>query len=195
MSTTAGQAKEILLRRVRQTGGIACSEAFALSILSKCQRIINAGGQFDIQSGTLSVAKQKLVHSIKDNITGSGLTEFKFSDILYITGAGVKNIPKAASIEDFSAYDIDWWRKIDGTAIEMWMQLGRDLLITYPGLAAATTYSVYGIKYNPVLDDDSDSFQLKDERVDDVIKLSEIILLTRGRQYDEVKKRIKEFTG
>lgn len=182
----AGAVRDILLKRVRQFGGVAITAVFAREILDKCQKILNVGRRYEIVVGILSLKKQRLIYSIKDDIAPDMV------DILYIIKDG-KHILNAGSLADLSAYDVNWWRKIDGTALELWTQIGRDYLIVYPGLAADASYAIVGSKLTDTLTTINTDLDIPDERVDELLQLAEIILLTRGRQFAEVKLRTEDF--
>lgn len=183
MSTTAGDAAERLLKRVRQHGGTATSTSFAIETLSRCQRIVNAGKRYQVVTTSLSVAKEKLVHSLRDDVNQ------RIIDVQFLDNSG-EHVLRVDSIDDIASYDVDWWRKVDGMELFFWTQVGRDLLITYPGLATADTYTIVGTKLTDELSDVDDEFELADEHVDEVIQLAEVVLLMKGRQLFEVMKRL-----
>jgi len=190
MSRQAGPTTEILLKRVREYGGLATDTDYAISILSRCQRIANAGFGFVKTSGTLTVPKQKLIYTYRS----------EFASAIDITSVkvGTRRLLRVDTLSDLAALDIDWWRKIDGTRLEAFCQLGRSLLILYPGLASASSATVTYTKLTTAATSFSgnynDDLELPDEQLDFALMLAEALLLLSSRRNLEASKRLSDLT-
>ena len=94
-----------------------------------------------------------------------------------------------------SAYDINWFRNITGTRFETWTQLGRDILILYPGQAAASSVDVTYVKLLTLHTNHKAAYntasELPDEDIEFALKLAEIMLLARFRQHKPLQRRLK----
>ena len=185
-----GPIIETLMRRVRQEGGLAVNPDLAIKIYSYCEQVTNAYTKRVISSASLTVSKQRLLFHYRD--LGEGISDA--IDILSIRQSG-RRIERCDSIKALSAYDIDWFRAITGTRIEAWCQIGRDILILYPGLATASSVTVEYTKLLTLRTDfianyntDSD---LPSEDIEVALKLAEIVLLARFRQLKPAADKIK----
>lgn len=191
MTRKIGPIVETLVRRVRQEGSLAVDPDFATNIYSLCEQVINTYTQRVLTTETLTVPKEKLLFHYRIEFpTSIDITSIRDSS----TG---RRVEKASSLIELSAYDPDGFRKIDGTQLEVWCQISRDLLILYPGLAAASTvdvtyvtllteYTDFAVSYNT-------NSQLPDEDVELALELAEIILLARFRQLKEFKSKMEIF--
>jgi hypothetical protein len=177
------------MRRVRQEGSLAVAPDFATQIYSYCEQLSNTRSQRVISTTSLTIPKEKLVFHYRTEIPDA-------IDILTVREDG-RRIERAASLISLSAYDIDWFRSIDGSRFEAWHQVGRDILILYPGQAAISSVSIEYVKLLTFHDDFNVSYntdsELPDEDIEVALKLSEIILLANLRQLDVAKRLIEGF--
>jgi len=182
-----GPTVEILMRRVRQEGGLAVDPDFATKVYSYCEQVSNAFSKRVRGTTSLSVPKEKLLFNYRAEI----------SDAIEITRVRESNrrIEKFDDVSQLSAYDIDWFRNITGTRFEAWTQLGRDILILYPGQAAASSVDVEYVKLLTLHNDFAASYnttsELPDEDIELALKLSEIVLLCRFRQHNVLQRHLK----
>src|SRR4030042_869676 len=102
MARTIGSTVEILLRRVRQEGGLAVDVDFATKIYAYCEQLTNAVTRRVISSTTLATPKENLVFDFRALIT----------DAIEITSISKSNreLFKCDSLDDFAAFDYDWFR-------------------------------------------------------------------------------------
>ena len=186
MARNAGPTAEILLKRVREQGGVGTSIDFAIQLLSRCQRVVNAGIGRVITSSSFTINPEQLIYKYRDSLVDA-------VDVVSIKD-GDRTLLRS-SLADLSAYDVDWVRKVDGDRAEFWAQLGRDILVVYPGQAAEDSLTVYytklttevttsGADYNTELD-------LAEEDVELAVGLGEVMMLARGRLLDEGGKRLE----
>jgi len=187
MSRAIGPTVEILLRRIRQEGGLALDVDLATKVYSLCEQITNAALRRVLVSDTLSIPKQKLLFSLRD----------EFSDALAIDSFTKSNreIPRVDSLQALSAYDPTWFRSIAGTRFEAWYPLGRDLFILYPGQAAASSITITYVQLLTLYEDFAAAYTtnsaLPDEDVDIALALAELVLLCRFRLLTTISKRLE----
>ncbi len=193
MSRALGPTVEVLMRRVRQEGGLAVAPDFAMEIYTFCTQIINAFFRNVIGTTTFDVPKERLLFAYRDS--GDGISDA--IDICDIRDDSGVRIEKFTSLRNLSAYDPDFFRKVDGTAFEAWCQLKRDILILYPGQAAASTVDITYVKllarYNDFEGQYNTNNELPDEDVEYAIELAEIVLLARFRQLGFIENKMKDF--
>lgn len=186
MARTAGAVTDTLLARVRQTGAPGTSNDFAIQVLSKCQRIVNAGLKRVSASGSLTTAANTLIYEYRSTLTSA-------VDILSIK-EGTRELQKCNSFADLQAYDADWVTAT-GTRFEFWLQLGRDILILYPAKTGASSvtviYSTLTTEYDNYTEDGNTSLDLSDEDADLALELSEIVLLLRNKQVELAQNKAK----
>ena len=169
---------DVVMKRAYAYGGTAHDKSWVISILSKCQRVINAFTGSVESSADLTVLKEKLVYTLRNELAEC-LEVTKATE----SRAGVDHeLARVYTPEELAAYDIDWFRKIDGDRYDAWIQIGRDLLIIYPSKAANGTVTVYYTKLTDALVIDTDEFDLADEDVSPVLDLAELVLLARDKQ-------------
>jgi len=190
MATTAGTVATNLIERVYATGGIAHTQAWVISILSKTQRVANAYLQAVRSNAVLTVLAEKLVYKLRDDVPAA-------IDILRITDTrdgDVEQLDRLDDLLELSAYDVDWFRNITGTRPETWTQLGRDLLVIYPAMAAANNVTVHYTKLTNTLAAAGTAFELPDEDVQVAKDLAEIILLARDKQIVECSNKLEQLS-
>lgn len=189
MTQYIGPIVEILLRRVRQEGGLAVAVNFATEVYSRCEQITNAAAKkVLVENASLTVPKEKLLFNFRD----------EFSDCCEIISISKSNrdIYECKKLEDFSAFEKEWFRNITGTRFDAWAQIGRDLLILYPGQASASSVSVTYVKLLTLYNDfalyyDTAS-SLPDELIDVSLDLAEIVLFSRFKQLPFIEGKVKE---
>jgi len=188
MSRSIGQTVEILLRRVRQEGGLAVDVNLATEIYSRCEQIINVALSCVLVNATLNTPKQKLLFSLR--------TEFPAAASIVSFTQSNRTIPQSKTLDEFSAYSPDWFRSIDGTRFESWHPIGRDLFILFPGQAAASSLTITYVKLLTLHTSFAASYntasELPDENIEAALILAEIILLCRFRLLSAIPKRLEQ---
>ena len=182
---------DVVMKRAYAYGGSAHDKSWVISILSKCQRVINAFTGSIESSADLTVLKQKLVYVLRDELA-------ECLDVSKVTESrtGVDHeIARVQTPQELAAYDVDWFRSIAGTYYDAWMQIGRDLLIVYPGKAADGTLTVQYTKLTDELVNNTDDFDLADEDVNTALDLGEIILLARDKQIDAGMEKLGQLAA
>ena len=180
---------DLLIQRVRQAGGVAVTQNLATGVLGKCERLLNAYLKRVVKSDTFNTVGEQLVYDYRSSLADA-------IDILEVHESS-RALFKIDKIEQFSAYDIDWFRKIDGTRFEAWHQIARDFLIIYPGKAGASsvvvTYTKLVDVYATYAAASGKNMSLSDEDVETALALAEIVLLARNRNAPQIATRLESF--
>lgn len=186
MARSAGSITDTLLARVRQTGAPGTTNDFAMQILSKCQRIVNAGLKRVTASTSYTTAANTLVYLYRNTLTSA-------VDILTVK-EGTRELQRCDSLLDLEAYDADW-PTTTGTRFEFWLQLGRDLLILYPAKIGASSvtviYSTLTTEYDNYAEDSGTNTDLSDEDINIALGIAEVVLLLRNKQIALAQSRAK----
>jgi hypothetical protein len=188
MSRKIGPTVEILMRRVRQEGALAVDPDFATKIYSYCEQLTNIKLRRVISSTSLTTPKKRLLFNYRSEIPdAANITSILESN---------RELFSCTSLADLSAFETTWFRNITGTRFEAWHQIGKDLLILYPGQAAVSSVTVRYVKLLTLLTSFETHYNttsdLPDEDIDVAINLAELILLARFRQTATFPKRLKE---
>ena len=180
---------DLLIQRVRQTGGIAVTEDFATEVLGKCERLLNAFLRRVIASDTFTTTAKQQIYDYRSTLTDA-------VDIIEVSESS-RPLFKCDRIEQFSAYESGWFRNITGTRFEAWHQIARDFLIIYPAKAANSSVTItYTQLVDAYTDYDSASgnnMSLPDEDVETALSLAEILLLARNRNAAQIATRLNQF--
>lgn len=185
MARTIGATTDILLARVRQSGDLAIDNDDALHVLTICQQII-------------AVYLSKVITTTSFSTTGSTLvyTSFTSGRIIDVHESG-RRLHHFPTLDSISAYDIDWFRKTDGTQFEGWHQKGLDIFVLYPAKAASSsvtlTYAKATTIYSDYAANGSQNMELDDEDVELALKLAEAVLLARSRKPKTFKATLNMF--
>jgi hypothetical protein len=157
-----------------------------MKLLSRCQRIINAGLKRVVTSTTFTTRSEQTIYNLRENI----------SNVIDVISIEVSDREiKNCSLTELSAYSLSWYRDT-GSRFEFWSQIGKELIVIYPALATdssvTVTYSKNTNKFESYEDDYNVDLELPDEDVDLLLGLSEAILLTKMRQFDVASERFDE---
>jgi len=178
---------DLLVQRVRQDGGVAVTDDVATEVLGKCERLLNAHLKRVITSNSLATVGSTLIYDYRSSLTDA-------IDILDVVESS-RTLFKIDHIEQFEAYDIDWFRKVGGTRFEAWHQIARDFLIIYPAKAGASSVTVTYTKlvdvYATYAAASGNNMTLPDEDVETALALAEIVLLARNRNATQIAVRLE----
>jgi hypothetical protein len=188
MSRKIGPTVEILMRRVRQEGGLAINPDFATKIYTYCEQLTNIKLRKVISSTSLTTPKEKLLFNYRDEIPDA-------ANIVSVLESN-RELFLCKTLGDLSAFEPTWFRNITGTRFEAWHQIGHDILILYPGQAAASSVTIRYVKLLTLQTDFEASYntasELPSEDIDVALNLAELVLLARFRQVKTSPKRLKE---
>jgi hypothetical protein len=188
MSTDYATAVTRLQNRVRQVGDLSLEQDEAIYLLGLCQQVANIALRSYVGSESFSTLKEKLWYSFADDLTNA-------LDIISMVESD-RELFQCVSLSDFSAYESDWFRNITGTRFEAWHQVSRDYFVIYPAKAAASSLTVKYVKTTPIYSDYSsysgEDLLLPDKDIEVVIKLAELVSLTRARQTGLLEMTMKQ---
>jgi hypothetical protein len=178
---------DLLIQRVRQSGGVAVTTNFATEVLGKCERLTNAYTKRVTASSSFTTTGKQLMYDYRSTLTTA-------IDILDVSESN-RPLFKCRNLHELSAYDIDWFRKIDGTRFEAWCQVARDFLIIYPAKAAnssvTVTYTKLPTAYTTYAAASGNNMTLPDEDVELALSLAEVVLLARNRDKDQLPVKLE----
>jgi hypothetical protein len=179
---------DLLVQRVRQDGGVAVTDNVATEVLGKCERLLNAHLKRVKATTSFTTTGTQLVYDYRSTLTAA-------IDILEVTESN-RTLFKCNTLMDLSAYDIDWFRKIDGTQFEAWCQIARDFFVLYPAKAGASSVNVTYTKlvtvYATYAAASGNNMSLPDEDVETCLALAEIILLAKNRNIAQLTARLNQ---
>jgi hypothetical protein len=188
MAVTYANAVGKLRERVRQTGTIALTEDQAIELLGLCQRYVNIAMQKYVTRINFTTSTSKLLYSLPTDLSVA-------MDIVSMY-EGNRELLKCENLNDFAAYENNWFRNITGTRFEAWHQISRDYFIIYPAKASSSTVTIKYVVKTIIYDDyttySSQTLALPDEDVELVIKLAELIALIRSRQAGLIERILKQ---
>lgn len=188
MARNIGPTVDILLSRVRQSGGISITTNNATQILTICQQIVNIILKRKITTESFATAKSQLFYPMSDLAS--------VIDIVSVSESS-RELFECKRLTDFSAYEKGWFRNITGSRFEAWHQIGRDYFIIYPGKASASSVDIEYVHATAISSDYTGDYatalELPDEDIEGVLRLSEIILTLRDRSTDDLNIVIQHF--
>lgn len=178
---------DLLVQRVRQDGGVAVTDNFATEVLGKCERLLNAHLHRVIASEAFTTTAKQQLYAYRSTLTAA-------IDILEVAESS-RSLFKIDRIEQFSAYELGWFRNITATRFEAWHQIARDFLIIYPAKAANSSVTVTYTKlvdaYTTYAAASGKDMSLPDEDVEAALALAEIVLFARNRNIDQIQARVE----
>lgn len=181
MAFTAQELTDDLLRRVRDAGGGMHSRTFTRSIISKVQQMVNAKYRNVLASTTLTVEKLRQIYSIS-----TSLPTAVFVDAVR---DGTRDV-SYTRWRELSYSDPQWFRR-QGSRIETFSLVGRDLLVLHPALPVASSVTVVFTKLTSVLTAESTLTEVNDDLIPEIMQLSEAVLLMVGRRLEQVKSMLQ----
>lgn len=177
---------DLLIQRVRQTGGVAVTQDFATEVLGKCERLLNAHLKRVIASDTFTTTAKQQIYDYRSTLTDA-------VDILEVSESS-RTLFECKELSVFSAYEVGWFRNITATRFEAWHQIARDFLIIYPAKAAnssvVVTYTKLLDAYTTYAAASGNNMSLPDEDVETALALAEVILLARNRNAKQIAVRL-----
>lgn len=178
---------DLLIQRVRQTGGVAVTQNFATEVLGKCERLLNAHLKRVIASDTFTTTAKQQIYDYRSTLTSA-------VDIIEVSESS-RTLFKCNKLSEFSAYEVGWFRNITGTRFEAWHQIARDFLVIYPAKAAGSSVVVVYTKlvdvYATYALASGNNMSLPDEDVETALALAEIMLLARNRNATQIAVRLE----
>ena len=176
MAEVSGTLTDHLLARARDSQGIANTRAFARSILNDVQRVVNAASNRVLTTGALTTNPLQMFYPITAT----------FTDSIRVRAVreGDRDLEKV-TLKQLNQFDDAWFRRV-GPKFEVFVPVGRDLLVVWPAKEVASSVDVVYAKLTT---------DLPDEDLHDVLDLSEIILLAKSRRFDLLAPLMERLTA
>lgn len=187
MASTALQAATTAAARARDPNFTGTPKTAVFDLLSRMQTILNgmtAGYEVQI---SLPVQVQNPAYSISGLLPGA----LKIVDVRDSTG---RSLDGPVPFNTLKYLSFDWWRQT-GPELRSWSLVGQDLLILRPQLMMPTTVTVVAVAVTASLAVDSDTFQVPDEDVPQIIDGVEFLLDLKARDLDNCKAIFDRLRG
>jgi len=178
----AGTLISSLLRRVRDPQGLANTRGFTRSILSDCQRLINARSRRVLETIAGFVTEPMRMFY---PLTASMPTAVRVQAVR----EGDRDLDRV-TLKQLSQINSTWFRRT-GDRFEAFAEVGRDLIVIYPAKTITSTVDIVAVKLTDNLIDENEATDLPDEDLLDVMELAEAVLLAKMREIDTVKPLIE----
>lgn len=191
MGDVLGTVVDEVLRRSRDAGAQGTSRAQARRFIAHAEGLVGIGLRAHVETFTFASTPLRLVYDL------AGLSP-RIGDVLTVQADG-KDLAKTAFV-DLAAQSISWFRQV-GPAFLSWSQLGRDLLVLWPGLSGRACTVTVKASAMPLAPDetylgaDLDTLTVDARWTPYVVDWAEVFMLLRSRRYDALKPalvRLKE---
>jgi hypothetical protein len=173
MAQAAGVLTDTLLRRVRDTQGLAHSRAFTRSILTHAQRLVNAQQRLVLTEETLATVPRRLLYPIAALLPLSLRVEYVRED--------GRDIPPT-TLTTLATTRPGWSRQV-GDFFQAWAPVGRDLLVVWPSKTIASSVTVVSTKLTTDLATEGTLTEVPDEALPAVLDVAELLLLLKSRMW------------
>lgn len=187
MSFIVGPLITTALNRVRDIQGSMTSRATVLDLFRHSQNIVNVGVGLITETLSLTTNKNRLIYDYSDDLPLS----LKILGVRYLE----KDLEEI-SVNDLLVLSPKWHRKVSQN-IDMFVALGRNILIFYPGLPFNATVKVTYAK-RLLLPGEEDSLTVADQAVPLIENIVYAFLLLKARKPNEatrVMKSVSESLG
>jgi hypothetical protein len=182
---TAKELTDEVLRRVRDVHGLAHSRAFARTLLSKSQQVLNTLLAVVTTSTTFTTQPHQQLYSISGSLTGTDTV----SRVLAVREGG-RDLSHLKDYRQLSHLNLRWLRAI-GTRFEAWTHIGRDLLVIYPAKTSTSSVEIIGSKLTTALTGEATELEVPSEYHDHIVTLAEIMLLAKQRDLEQAMRQLK----
>lgn len=181
MSEVAGTLVTEALRRVRDESALAHSRADVLTLLDKCQKIINAYTKQVYDTETVATTPTQQVYSLRV-IAPNGI------DVRDVKEGG-RSLPRVPWRTLFYT-DREWTRAVASRA-EVFAQLGVDLIVVHPSEALVGSIDVTSVRETADLADEATATEIINEDLPAVLDLLEAVLTLRHRDFGPAEDAMK----
>jgi len=191
---TAGDMRDLLLYRIRAYGGTAFDTSWVRTVLSICERTVNAGIRSVLATTSVTTTAYQSIYFLRTSFSAALYDAVDIVSITATDGDGTYQLRKC-TIQDLFGYTSGWFRASTTRRYRWYVQIGRDLLFLYPARTTATTLSVTYSKQTTALSADGTTMDLPDEDVPIAVDLAEIVLLTVNRITDVASIKIEALSS
>lgn len=182
MTVLASTMTDTLLRRVRDTAGLAHSRDFARTCLSHAQRILNTAIGVVVESTTLATTPTMQVYPT------TGFVPLAARPIAVLEGN--RDLQKLSNHVQLAHVSLTWFRDV-GSRFEAWCPVGRDLIVIYPAKSVVSSVVVKYAKLTTALTGEADPLEVPEEYTDYILSLAEVFLLMKQRDLKAASTALK----
>ena len=183
MAFIVGPLITTALNRVRDIQGSSTSRADVLTLFKHAQNIINAALGLITETLSLTTKKKRLIYDYASDLPLS----LKILGVKYL-----ENDLEEVGIKDLLTISSKWHRRVEQN-MQMFVPVGRNILILYPGLPFDSTVKVTYIK-RLVLPGESSELEIANQVVPLVENAVYAFLLLKVRKMNEATRVMKSVT-
>lgn len=170
----AGTLVDALLRRLRDSGGVATSRLLAREWLTHAQRFVNAATREVLATYPLTTQVDQCAYTLFGDVT----TGVRIEAIR----AGNRDV-KQIDWRALPQIDLDWFRA-RGPRHEVFAPFGRDVFFVWPALDETASLDVVVTKLTDTLTVDSVEIEVANDTAPAVLDLAETIACIRLRKFE-----------
>ena len=174
-----------VLHRVRDPMGVIASRDFVMLMLSDAQRIVNAKLAITFDTQALVTEPLRCFYPIVDLVPES-------QKVLYVR-QGQRDLIYVPW-RNFWAMKRGWPREV-AEQMQLWSVVGRDILVVWPTLRAATTLTVLSARLTAPLVNEAETPDLPEDALPMVVDLAEVFVLLKMRKVDLATEAMQSFAG
>ena len=189
MAEPAGSLVSTVLRRIRDPQASATSYDLARAILSDCQRLVNAGLNRVVTTGTLTTEPFRLFYPLDGLFDPVTVPPIR---VLSVT-EGNRDLTET-TVKALNQYDLKWFRHL-ADRFEAWAPVGRSMIVIFPAKRETSSVVITYTKATNDLVNDAEVTELPDRDLADALDLTEIILSARLRDFKTIKSVIDRVTA
>lgn len=181
MSFIVGPLITTALNRVRDIQGSMTSRTTVLDLFRHSQNIVNAALSLIVETAVLTTNKNRLIYDYSVDLP------------LALKVIGVRYLEKdleLIKINDLLILSPKWHRKV-AQNMQMFVPLGRNMLVLYPGLPFDATIKVTYSK-RLLLPGEEDTLTVADQVVPLIENVVYAFLLLKGRKANEATRVMKQ---
>ena len=178
MAEAIGPHIDIVLQRVRDRGASLHPRAVVMEMFTHTQRIINTVMRLVISTGTLTTTPHRVFYPIYTN----------FADATRVVAVrdGNRDLTELPDWTRLNFLSRKWFRDV-GTQHTAFAEIGRSLLLVYPGQREAGTLTIHYTKLTSEFVNESDQTEIPDEYLSLLADLTAALLLIRARDFKDLQ--------
>ena len=183
----AGQLVDTILSRARDPQGLATSPAACLSLTSTVQQVINGMVGDVIVQAPLTLQPFTTIYQLSAYLPAA----MRVHALEFSTGENLDYL--SGGIDELAWIDLSWVSRVSDEP-RCWTQVGRDLLVVYPGIRAPLTLTAVFTQLTPPLASLADDATVVQQETDyAIMTLTEMLLLLKTRDYGPLKGTFERF--
>jgi len=185
MTVIVGPLITDILKNIRDEAGSGSSRTFVRSILSHAQRLVNFIIEDVVSTATLTLERRRLAYPASQLISD-------YLKPLSVTYEG--NDLARGTLKSLAVLDANWPRAVDADPT-VYVPIGLDILIIYPGLKLERSVTVTYVTDTQDIVGDSSEMSVSDHAVPLVKDVATALLLLRQRDFDVLSPLLERLVG